>query len=187
LSGFERVTVRIGGAEVALRAVREDDAAALLEFLRRESATTEQVLTQPDEFPQNLEEEREVIRNHNKLGGILMLAARGEEIAGVLSARPGNRRRSAHSAEFGITVARAWQCKGLGTEMIRALLAWATRHPTLEKVCLQVFATNPRARALYQRLGFVEEGRQAGQAKFGPGRYADNIHMGVWVKPRPGA
>jgi hypothetical protein len=41
--------------------------------------------------------------------------------------------------------------------MIEALLDWAAAHPVLEKVELGVFATNERARALYRRIGFVEE------------------------------
>jgi RimJ/RimL family protein N-acetyltransferase len=190
-----------GGERVRLRAVVADDAAALLEFLRRESATTDQVLTQPDEFPNTIEEERHIIGAHERAGGVLIVAVReGEhglppkmaakpwhgQIIGVMSVRPGHRKRSRHTSEFGITVAEAWRGRGVGTAMMLAMLDWARAHETIEKVCLQVFATNPRAIALYQRLGFVEEGRQAGQAQITPGRYVDDLHMGLWVKSRNG-
>jgi ribosomal protein S18 acetylase RimI-like enzyme len=42
----------------------------------------------------------------------------------------------------------AWQGKGIGTAIIRSLLAQGTA------VSLRVLTTNPRAAALYRRLGF---------------------------------
>ncbi|MEX2217435.1 MAG: GNAT family protein [Phycisphaerales bacterium] len=192
MASFTPRTIPIPGeGTLTLRPASEDDAETLLAFLRAESATTDQVLTQPDEFPATADEERAKIREHDRTGGMLMLAliapappASGPALAGVLSIRPGQRRRNAHTAEFGITIAHAWRARGLGTLMLRAMLDWAANHPTIEKVCLQVFSTNPRAMALYERLGFREEGRQPGQAQLRPGHYVDNIHMGLWVKPR---
>jgi RimJ/RimL family protein N-acetyltransferase len=184
VGGFGPIEIAASAGEaVVLRRVVPDDAPALLTFLRIESATTDQVLTQPDEFPQSVEEERSIIGAHDRAGGMLIVAEHCGAIIGVMSVRPGHRKRSRHTAEFGITVAEAWRGRSVGTAMIRAMLAWASGHETIEKVCLQVFATNPRAMALYRSLGFVEEGRQAGQAQLSPGRYVDNIHMGLWVKP----
>ena len=42
---------------------------------------------------------------------------------------------------------------------------------------------NVKARALYQRLGFREEGRSPRHFKFGPGSYVDDIQMAMYVKP----
>jgi RimJ/RimL family protein N-acetyltransferase len=185
MAGFlSREVALPGGERIALRQAAEADAGAMLEYLRAESATTDQVLTQPDEFPRTIDEERAVIANHDQSGGLIMLAEARGRLVGVLSVRPGQRRRNRHSAEFGITVAQTWRGRGVGTAMIRAMLDWCREHEFLEKVCLQVFSTNPRAIALYRGLGFTEEGRQAGQAQLSPGRYVDNIHMGLWVKPR---
>jgi RimJ/RimL family protein N-acetyltransferase len=185
MAGFEPREVALpGGERIALRQASETDAGAMLEYLRAEAATTDQVLTQPDEFPQTIDEERAIIANHDTSGGLMMLAQAGGRLVGVLSIRPGQRRRNRHSTEFGITVAQAWRGRGVGSAMIRAMLDWCREHPFIEKVCLQVFSTNPRAVALYRALGFVEEGCQAAQAQLSPGQYADNIHMGLWVKPR---
>lgn len=52
----------------------------------------------------------------------------------------------------------------------------------LEKLCLQVFATNSRAIALYTSLGFVEEGRQVRDIKLETGDYIDVLMMGRFVK-----
>jgi len=95
------------------------------------------------------------------------------------------KRRLAHAARFGMTVAEAWRGKGVGTIVLRRLIDWAARESPLEKIYLEVFDTNAAGLALYRNLGFVEEGRQVGQTRFADGRYADQILMGLWVKPPP--
>lgn len=53
--------------------------------------------------------------------------------------------------------------RGLGTEAARLVLAHAFETVGLNRVSLEVYAFNPRARRAYERLGFVHEGtlRQA--------------------------
>lgn len=185
MGAFEPRTVTLpGGEEVALRAATPEDATPLLLYLRVEMGTTDQVLTQPDELPRTFEEERGKIAEIHERGGLFMLAMSAGAFVGVLSLHPGQRRRNRHTAEFGITVAQAWRGRGVGTAMMRAMMEWARAHEYIEKVCLQVFSTNPRARAMYESFGFIEEGRQAGHGQLRPGVYADNILMGVWVKER---
>jgi RimJ/RimL family protein N-acetyltransferase len=45
----------------------------------------------------------------------------------------------------------------VGTALLQALLEWAESSPVIEKVCLDVFATNEPAIRLYKNLGFIEE------------------------------
>lgn len=58
-----------------------------------------------------------------------------------------------------ITIAPAWQGRGLGSALLDAVeqLARARRLPAL---WLEVRASNHRARALYRRRGFVEVGQR---------------------------
>jgi RimJ/RimL family protein N-acetyltransferase len=53
----------------------------------------------------------------------------------------------------------------------------ASRTCGLERVELAVFADNLRTRRLYERMGFVAEGRRPNRAKF-DGLYRDEILMG---------
>jgi RimJ/RimL family protein N-acetyltransferase len=63
------------------------------------------------------------------------------------------------SAGLGISIGDpADTNRGLGTDALRALLDWAFGMLRLERVWLDVYATNPRARAVYERVGFVHEG-----------------------------
>jgi ribosomal-protein-alanine N-acetyltransferase len=56
-----------------------------------------------------------------------------------------------------ITVAPAWQGRGLGNEMLDALQDLA-RAQSLSSLWLEVRESNHRARSLYQRRGFIEVG-----------------------------
>ncbi|MFU1479004.1 GNAT family N-acetyltransferase [Roseovarius sp. C7] len=57
----------------------------------------------------------------------------------------------------GICVAREARGQGIGSALLDAILAEARRHD-LPRVRLDVVAENPRARALYERKGFVAAG-----------------------------
>jgi putative acetyltransferase len=61
-------------------------------------------------------------------------------------------------AELGMMVDSAWRGKGVGRALLEAGIAWA-RSVGAHKVALQHWPTNERAAALYERFGFVEEGR----------------------------
>lgn len=48
--------------------------------------------------------------------------------------------------------------RGLGTEACRLATRFAFRQLAMEKVCLSVYDTNPRARQVYERCGYELEG-----------------------------
>ena len=70
----------------------------------------------------------------------------------------------------------AWG-KGLGTEVTRYVLDYAFDALNLNRVHLTVLATNPRAIAVYEKLGFEREGVMR-QAQFKRGAYIDVVVMG---------
>jgi RimJ/RimL family protein N-acetyltransferase len=65
------------------------------------------------------------------------------------------------------------------------LTSWARHHPGIEKLGLYVFSTNAAAISIYQRHGFVIEGRYPRDMKLEDGGYVDTVAMGLLVKPRP--
>jgi ribosomal protein S18 acetylase RimI-like enzyme len=50
----------------------------------------------------------------------------------------------------------------------------------ITRVDLEVFASNTTALALYQKVGFIEEGRKR-RARFLDGKYDDNIVMALFA------
>ncbi|MPM20661.1 L-amino acid N-acetyltransferase AaaT [bioreactor metagenome] len=101
--------------------------------------------------------------------------AQGKVIGmGGISIFPGARLR--HSAGFGIMVHKEWQNRGVGTAIMKAVLDMADNWLMLERVELGVFADNVGAIRLYERMGFVVEGRKR-HAAIKNGEYADEIIM----------
>lgn len=180
-----RVVELPGGAPCVIRSAGPDDAAAMIAFDAHSNATNPFNVRDAGEVGRDVGEQRIWLSAHREKPGQIVLLATGpaDEIIGVLSFRNGERRKLAHHGHFGISVHADWRGRGVGTALIVTLLDWAAANPLLEKICLGVFETNVRARALYRRLGFVEEGRQVRFFKLGEGRYVDDIQMCIFVKP----
>jgi RimJ/RimL family protein N-acetyltransferase len=140
-------------------------------------------VTGPGELQLTSEQEAAWIQSH--LEAPAQLALVGEiagEIVALLDCDAPPRRRLAHTAEVGISVAAAWREQGIGRLLLGAALSWARAHPQIEKVWLTVIATNARAIHLYAALGFRDEGRAQRAIKFEDGTYADMLQMYQWVK-----
>jgi len=84
---------------------------------------------------------------------------------------------------------RIWlsvQGRGYGSEATRLVLAYALDEVGLHRVALGVYAFNPRARHVYERCGFREEGRLRDALRW-DGAWHDEIRMAVLsTDPRPG-
>ena len=61
-------------------------------------------------------------------------------------------------AEVGMWVAHGWRGRGVGSALLTAAVEWA-RAAGAHKVALQHWPTNQAAVGLYEKFGFVEEGR----------------------------
>ena len=64
--------------------------------------------------------------------------------------------------ELGMLVDRDWRGRGVGSALVQAAISRA-RGQGLHKLCLEVFAHNTAAIALYRKSGFAEEGRRTGR------------------------
>jgi RimJ/RimL family protein N-acetyltransferase len=61
-------------------------------------------------------------------------------------------------AELGMMITAEWRGRGVGSALLQAGIDWA-RSVGAHKVALQHWPTNTAAAALYEKFGFVEEGR----------------------------
>jgi RimJ/RimL family protein N-acetyltransferase len=88
----------------------------------------------------------------------------------------------AGTAEFGILIGdrRIWG-QGLGTFYTRFMIEHGFDRLGLRRIFLEVLETNPRAKAVYERLGFVVEGRLR-QHRARDGRFVDVFVMGLLRK-----
>ena len=103
-----------------------------------------------------------------------VVAVAGGQIIGMLHVQA-----SHHGfGELGMLVHRDWRGRGVGSALVQAAIDWARGHG-LHKLCLEVFAQNAAAIALYRKCGFAEEGRRARQYRRASGELWDTIMMGL--------
>ncbi|HEY2253162.1 MAG TPA: GNAT family N-acetyltransferase [Planctomycetaceae bacterium] len=171
------------GDNVVIRSALPEDVPSLLVHRREIIEEGEFVVTRPEEFDFSEEQELQRIRQSAEdLGKVLIVAEESGKIVGMLFIESRVRKRLAHRATLHVTVGKAWRSRGVGTVLFEAAIDWAKAHPVIEQLCLAVFATNVRAIGLYRKFGFLDEGRQPQEVKFGPGQYVDNLLMYRLVK-----
>ena len=84
--------------------------------------------------------------------------------------------RQKHVCSLGISIAHAYQGRGVGRALMNACLDFADRWANYSRVTLTVHADNARAIALYESLGFKHEGRLR-DLSFREGGYVDALMM----------
>lgn len=87
-----------------------------------------------------------------------------------------SQRRRAHTASVALVVHEDWQGKGVGRQLLGALLDYADNWLGVTRLELHVYADNERAIALYRQLGFEQEGRLQADS-FRDGEYVDGLLM----------
>jgi len=87
--------------------------------------------------------------------------------------------RRVRSAEIGLFIGdkSSWG-KGYGTEVMRLLLRHGFETLNLNRIFLRVDETNPRGVHVYEKVGFVQEGRSR-QAVYLHGKYQDLLVMSI--------
>jgi putative acetyltransferase len=98
-------------------------------------------------------------------------------IVGMAHVATSTRPRRKHAGAIGISVHEDWQGKGVGKELMRAIVDLADNWLNLTRLELEVYADNQAAISLYERFGFDVEGRLR-QHALRNGEFVDSIVMG---------
>lgn len=106
-----------------------------------------------------------------------VVAIAGGVVVGWCDIRRHARETHAHCGTLGMGITPAYREKGLGRRLIAAALDLA-RERGFHRVELHVHADNPRAIALYEKVGFRREGVARDAVRI-DGRYIDSIGMAV--------
>ena len=180
-----RVIERDGHPPVIVRSALERDLADLRQ-VAREAATGAGSVSNPDEL--ELAEDRLsawILQHIREARWVALVAEVAGRVVGVAHLENGPRQRIAHRGTLGMAVAAEARGKGIGRILLEATIAWARQTDGLDKVALAVFADNAPALALYQSVGFVEEGRRLREIKHAEGEWVDDLMMGLWVGESP--
>lgn len=147
---------------VMIREAQPDDAKELLAFVRQTLADPGlDVPLRPDEFRLSVEEEERILAGYAASDNSIMLLAEVDgSVVGQLGLRGSQRQALRHAAELGMMVSREWRHHGIGTALMERAVAWARSGGVLKRIELRVYVRNSPALHLYQKFGFLIEGRR---------------------------
>lgn len=170
--------------EVTIRRATIDDVDAVLDL--RAAVASEGVWIGA-EVPLDLEGDRaKHLESIEKMEAgerrLFLVAVRGDEIIGTLFVGEGPE----GIGDLGMNLAADARGHGLGQRLMDEAVSWA-RDVGLHKLALQHWPWNRRARRLYERVGFVEEGYLRRHYRRKDGSVWDAVIMGLVLDhDRPG-
>lgn len=107
--------------------------------------------------PPSVETSEAWMRHVVNSGDLFLVACDDSHVVGWCDAARIERDGFRHRAELGMGLLPAYRGAGLGSCLVRHAIDWAVRQQ-IERLELQVFASNVVARAVYAKFGFVIEG-----------------------------
>ncbi len=116
------------------------------------------------------------LRNEICVVAELVGAPEGKHVAAQCTIENIEWETAAHVGVLGIIVKDGYRDRGLGRAIIEYAIE-AARAAGKKKLNLAVFATNERAIALYEKVGFVQVGYRKRQYKYKHGEYFDEVLM----------
>ncbi|MBM7634874.1 GNAT family N-acetyltransferase [Geomicrobium sediminis] len=140
------------------------------------------LITSPSEWRKQVDDvEEEINQTIMNEREVIFVAVENESLVGYIWCHSPKPVRLQHTASFEMMISKENRGKGYGESLIQHLLSWAKENPFIEKISLGVLSSNHHAIRLYERFGFIEEGRKRNEWKRGPNEYADDVLMYVFV------
>jgi len=126
----------------------------------------------------SLQSTREFVRSILGGAGIQLLAVNPDDmVVGWCDIVRNPHEGFRHVGRLGMGLLPGYRGRGLGRQLV-AQAVRAARKAGIERIELEVFASNERAIALYRALGFATEGIKR-QARKLDGQYEDNVFMAL--------
>ena len=154
------------------------DGQAVLDVFIQVHSQTDYLLTYPDEVTFTADEEAEFLQkksdSENEIEILAEVDGRLVGTAGIQQKSPKVKLR--HRCDFGISVDKEYWGLGIGRALTDACIECA-RKAGYEQIELEVAADNDRAVKLYQKVGFVEFGRNPRNFKSRLTGYQEVVYM----------
>ena len=177
------ITLRDGRNCTLRNGVAADGEAVLRSFIQLRTQT-DFLLAYADEIRFTAEQEARFLQTTtDSPDEVLLIAEVDGAIVGTASVDAlGRRDKVRHRATFGISLDQAYWGLGIGTALTDACIECA-RQAGYAQLELEVVGDNPRAIALYQRMGFVECGRNPLGLRTREGHFQEFIAMRLELNP----
>ena len=118
---------------------------------------------------------RKKIDNAISRGDFLLIAEERDNIVGYIWAERGRFNRILHTAYIVVGIREAYRYQGIGTTFFKKLDEWARKN-NIVRLELTVECANTAAKHLYEKNGFVVEGRRMKSMKIGD-EFVDELYM----------
>jgi RimJ/RimL family protein N-acetyltransferase len=126
------------------------------------------------------------VRAVSARGGVHLVAVTADgTVVGWCDVHRGEREGFRHVGHLGMGLLPGYRGRGLGRRLMESAIAKAWE-AGMERIELEVFASNARAFTLYEKLGFVTEGVKRRARKL-DGRYDDLVLMALLREVRDDA
>ena len=114
---------------------------------------------------------------------LFIVAEADDVVVGALTCAGGTLAADRHTTSLGMYVAKEWRNQGVGSGLMAYAIQWAAQSPMVERMELEVYASNERAIHLYEKFGFEHEGRKR-RMFYHHGQVIDNLIMASLFTPR---
>ena len=159
------------GATAILKTPEMGDGEKLLRFIKTACGETDFLARYPEEWDRvTADSEENWIRNGRESASTLLISCYvGDQVIGNCEIRFHTGMKDAHRATLAIAILEKYWGLGIGSAMFEALIAAAKEHRGTEIVELEFMEGNERAKALYEKYGFIIVGERPNAFKLKDG------------------
>jgi ribosomal protein S18 acetylase RimI-like enzyme len=127
----------------------------------------------------SLESSREYVMSNIQDNVPQFIVVKGDEVVGWCDISPGKREGFTHCGTLGMGLIKDYRRQGIGTRLMERTME-AAKARGVERVELEVYASNKPAISLYEKRGFVHEGVKRRARKL-DGVYDDILIMALFI------
>ena len=176
---FDPITVQDKlGRDVIIRSAEVSDAEDLIRYLKVTAGETPYLMREPEEITMTLENEQEFLqsKSDDEREVLLVATVDGKHAGNCALVSMGDYLRYAHRCVVAIALYEEYTGCGIGRMLLESVLSVA-KDVGYEQAELDVMEGNENAKALYEKMGFVEYGRFPDNMKYADGTYRDAYWM----------
>lgn len=147
---------------VEIRHAKVSDAEILMKLRKKLFRETQYMLLEEDEYQPSIESEADFIDLFSQSdNSTIFLVFKKQQLIAFMGVAGGTANRKRHCADIFLGVQKSAWGKGVGWQLMQALLAWSAT-TSLQRLALSVAVDNKKAIALYHKAGFEIEGVKKG-------------------------
>ncbi|MDH7447274.1 GNAT family N-acetyltransferase [Aquimarina sp. 2201CG14-23] len=159
MSFFPKTYTAKNRQDILIRQAISDDASQLLNLKLEYLKNTATLPLFEDEYPNDIDQERDMIEKYQlDTNSIILVAISEEKIIGNIDLSNSVRKKMKHTGMIGMGIHTQWQNQGIGTLLLQNVVDWAKENEILKTIWLEVYASNPSGIALYQKMKFQKRG-----------------------------